>query len=91
MKFRTILITTFFLVSSCTTIPITPAVKLPPPLQLERVTLADFHCTTDDTFAHCQSFNVSRETLAKIIYNNRLMRARIDTLANIIIATQPTR
>jgi len=75
-------------ISSCSTIAIAPSIKLPPRLKLEPVTMDEFHCTTDDTVEHCQTFTVNRATLRKIIHDTNLLKARIITLRNMIKATQ---
>jgi len=74
LKIITQLIALSFLTISCTGIPTTPKLKLPPKLTYESITAEEVKCLSDDTFL-------------KIYKRDKLKSARINTLRNIILST----
>lgn len=71
---RLILVTVLILSSACTTVPTSPKLPLPPPLELRPIPRADVQCLSDSAYE-------------LIVLRDRLQAARIVTLENIIKAT----
>jgi len=75
IKYKLIILLTALSFSiSCTGIPTTPKLKLPPQLVYESITAEEVKCLSDDTFL-------------KIYKRDKLKSARIQTLRAIIEAT----